>query len=100
MHEQTRPDRDEYVTVNWDNIIPATFNQFDKMSNLTWNGYGEAYDIKSIMHYDGTAFATEEALASGKFAMVDKATGEGLEVNAPRLSSVGSMSYFSDYFRF
>ena len=63
-------------------------------------GYSEEYDLKSIMHYDGIAFATQEALASGEFAIVDKKTGVGLVVNAPRLSSVGSISYwFCDYSR-
>ena len=45
LHEQMRPDRDEYVIVKWENIIPTTFNQFDKISNLTWNGYGEDYEV-------------------------------------------------------
>ena len=100
MHEQTRPDRDEYVIVKWENIIPDTFNQFDKMSNLTWNGYGEDYDVKSLMHYDGRAFVTQEAYDSGKFSMIEKETGEGLVVNAPRLSSVlGSRKTNYDTFK-
>ena len=57
LHEMARPDRDDYVVVHWDNIDPVFHNQYHKMNNLTWEDYGEKYDLKSIMHYEGWAFA-------------------------------------------
>ena len=39
------------------NIDPIFHNQYHKMNNLTWEDYGEKYDLKSIMHYEGWAFA-------------------------------------------
>ena len=57
LHEMARPDRDDYVVVHWDNIDPIFHNQYHKMNNLTWEDYGEKYDLKSIMHYEGWAFA-------------------------------------------
>ena len=47
-----------------------------------------ARTMKSIMHKDGLAFVIQEAYDNGKFSMIEKETGEGLVVNAPRLSSV------------
>ena len=32
-------------------------SQYHKMNDLTWEDYGEKYDLKSIMHYEGWAFA-------------------------------------------
>lgn len=56
-HEQSRPDRDQYVTIHWNNITPAYTYAFDKYtSNVATHG---AYDYASIMHYGSTAFALD-----------------------------------------
>ena len=47
-----------------------------------------ARTMKSIMHKDRLSFVIQEAYYNGKFSMIEKETGEGLVVNAPRLSSV------------
>ncbi|WP_178984214.1 M12 family metallopeptidase [Winogradskyella helgolandensis] len=53
-HEQSRSDRDRYVTINWDNIKEDSKHNFEKHST---DGYKVTpYDINSIMHYDGLAF--------------------------------------------
>ena len=46
-HEQSRSDRDLYVTINYDNVRDGKESQF-RMRN-TWNR--NAYDLESIMHY-------------------------------------------------
>lgn len=39
-HEQARPDRDDYVTVHWQNIKSGMASQFDKKLGMKWNeGY-------------------------------------------------------------
>ena len=51
IHEHQRPDRDEYVTINYDNIEPGESYYFQRRY---WNGYlttGVPYDYSSIMHY-------------------------------------------------
>ena len=50
-HEQTRPDRDSYVTINYNNIQRGTEFNFQKYSTSTINSQGVAYDYSSIMHY-------------------------------------------------
>ena len=48
-HEHTRPDRDNYVTINWKNIESENVGQFiTHKTSLTFN---VPYDGKSIMHY-------------------------------------------------
>jgi len=48
MHEQTRDDRDKYITVQWQNMEPEWQSQFT-IDKDTYND--DAYDYRSIMHY-------------------------------------------------
>ncbi|XP_063930928.1 hatching enzyme 1.2-like isoform X1 [Zophobas morio] len=50
FHEQSRWDRDKFVKVHLDNIIPQFKNNFDKQS-LENTTYSFEYDYDSIMHY-------------------------------------------------
>jgi len=50
-HEQSRPDRDDYVTIVEENIIPGRENNFRKQSTTTDNTRGSPYDYGSVMHY-------------------------------------------------
>ncbi|WP_087093416.1 M12 family metallopeptidase [Elizabethkingia anophelis] len=49
MHEQNRPDRDSYVTINTSNLTPAGRGQFQKIS--TNYSYIGGYDYNSVMGY-------------------------------------------------
>lgn len=53
-HEQSRPDRDEYVTVNVNNIQFGLASNFDKTSWQTLRTSGVPYDYSSVMHYGPT----------------------------------------------
>ena len=61
-----RPDRDEYITVLWDNIRKDYHYAYKKWPNTLT--YGVPYDCKSIMHYPTYAFAK----AFGKPTMKSK----------------------------
>lgn len=54
LHTHTRADRDEYVRVNYLNVLP------DKWIDYAWNPLqfplGTEYDCDSIMHYRDTSF--------------------------------------------
>lgn len=69
-HEQSRPDRDNYVKINWENIALDNQHNFDKYSKEYTDDLGFPYDYHSIMHYDSHAFSTNgkptiEVLQSG-----------------------------------
>ena len=55
FHVQSRPDRDNYVEIKWDNIKESQKHNFKKHSSALT--YGLAYDPLSIMHYEYYAFA-------------------------------------------
>src|SRR4051812_37271030 len=55
-HEQSRQDRDTYITIDRSNIIPGVEHNFDKYDV----GDGQdvnRYNFQSIMHYSRYAFA-------------------------------------------
>ena len=49
MHEQSRPDRDKYVTINYSNIQGGNAHNFDICNNCQFQQ--TPYDYNSIMHY-------------------------------------------------
>jgi len=56
FHEQSRPDRDRYVRIIWGNIQGGMGFNFNKMTTQTIDSLGTPYDLRSMMHYGGTAF--------------------------------------------
>jgi len=58
-HEQKRTDRDDWVTINWDNIQAGTENNFVKLPASQINLLGTRYDYGSVMHYGAYAFAVD-----------------------------------------
>lgn len=55
FHEHTRPDRDSYVQINYQNIINGMEYNFQQKSISDSTGRGN-YDYYSIMHYPANAF--------------------------------------------
>lgn len=51
-HEHQRPDRDQWLAVQWPNVDPACAHDFQLVP--TANTAGGAYDFDSVMHFGGT----------------------------------------------
>ncbi len=56
-HEQSREDRDNYITVNYQNISSFAVNNFNIAPTSTSTDYGP-YDYGSIMHYGNFGFSS------------------------------------------
>ncbi|XP_051577814.1 meprin A subunit beta-like [Myxocyprinus asiaticus] len=56
-HEQSRYDRDDYVTIVDKNIIKGYEINFNKYSESFTSTLGTPYDYTSVMHYDKNAFS-------------------------------------------
>lgn len=54
-HEQSRPDRDQYVDVFWQNMSPSMKHNFNKQTNARTLGF--KYDYDSLMHYGKYGFS-------------------------------------------
>jgi hypothetical protein len=53
FHEQSHPERDQFVRINWANIKPSARYNFRVATNV---GRAGPYDYSSIMHYSARAF--------------------------------------------
>lgn len=53
-HEQSRPDRDDYIRINLNNVDAKHHHNFVKFPTTLLDTQGVAYDYKSIMHYGET----------------------------------------------
>ena len=55
FHEQSRSDRDQYISINWNHIEPSQHQNFEKH---VYSGIDIGpYDYHSIMHYPAWAFS-------------------------------------------
>ncbi|XP_018396646.1 PREDICTED: astacin-like [Cyphomyrmex costatus] len=61
-HEHTRDDRDDYVTINWNNIKESSLSNFVKLSPDIVEDYDIPYDYDSVMHYSPYAFAKNSTI--------------------------------------
>ncbi|XP_069166988.1 low choriolytic enzyme-like isoform X1 [Procambarus clarkii] len=59
LHEHSRPDRDHYVAVNWDNIMKGTKRNF--VISRKYSTLEVPYDYGSIMHYGDYAYAVNRS---------------------------------------
>lgn len=74
-HEQSRKDRDNYITIIKENIIDKYAYNFNIVPGVSYTGY----DYASIMHYFSTAFTKDEK----KGLPTIKCKSNGVEVPCP-----------------
>ncbi|PFX22636.1 zinc metalloproteinase nas-4-like [Stylophora pistillata] len=79
-HEQSRPDRDSYVTINWQNIQRGMAYNFHKYGTNRVDSRGVSYDYDSVMHYSSTAFANRRGVKTivGKYGRTNLGQRYGL----------------------
>eukprot|EP00088_Acartia_fossae_P069245 TRINITY_DN8983_c0_g1_i1.p1 TRINITY_DN8983_c0_g1~~TRINITY_DN8983_c0_g1_i1.p1 ORF type:complete len:301 (-),score=36.37 TRINITY_DN8983_c0_g1_i1:25-927(-) len=81
-HEQSRSDRDDFVIIKDENIMPGKANNFKKFEQDEITHLGADYDLCSIMHYGRYAFSKNR-----KVTIVPRITPE---------CKMGQRSGFSD----
>ncbi len=89
FHEQSRIDRDTYVTIEWNQIEEAHKHNFNKVGSSYAIDLG-VYDYGSIMHYSANAFAT------GKYPTIvtippDQPIGQRDGLSAKDIASVAAI---------
>ncbi|XP_037040521.1 zinc metalloproteinase nas-15-like [Bradysia coprophila] len=92
FHEQSRADRDDYVTVHWENIREGYENNFEKQS-LSNTSFAFEYDYDSVMHYGRNYFSKQK----GKPTLTSKMPG--MELGQRRGMSVTDCLKVNDLYR-
>lgn len=58
-HEQSRTDRDNHVTIHWENILAGKEHNFKTYVQRGYDGRNSGpYDLSSIMHYPSNGFSS------------------------------------------
>lgn len=62
IHMQDYADRDDYLTINWENIEDDQKRYYETYPHQLFNRFGTPYDFESIMHYgsNGYLFTTRD----------------------------------------
>jgi len=77
VHEQSRPDRDNHVKINFENIEEADKHNFEIQKNT--DVAGTSYDILSVMHYSPYAFSKNGLPTIEAFGVTSQNFGETTE---------------------
>ncbi|OQV19677.1 putative High choriolytic enzyme 1 [Hypsibius exemplaris] len=80
-HEQNRSDRDEYIAIDYSNIIPIHRHNFKKEPTRNLN---TPYDFNSIMHYGSNHFAVDPA----KPTMISQKAGTKIAPSRNHMSKI------------
>ncbi|XP_010882438.2 meprin A subunit beta [Esox lucius] len=91
-HEQSRSDRDDYVTIMWDRISEGKENNFNMYNDTTSSSLGVPYDYGSVMHYSKTAFrnGTEPTIVT-KISAFANVIGQRMEFSDNDLLKLGRL---------
>ena len=94
-HEQTRPDRDDYITIDTDFIDDDMLSQYEKLPDITWMDTNSPFDVFSVMLYSGYGYQ------KGEHPMTSKLTGEPVaKPFRPRMSSEDAFQLAAMYSNF
>ena len=92
FHEQARPDRDEHIQVNWQNINTDNIHNYKTIIERgnSWDDMGTPYDLNSIMHYQSHFFLTADAYLRGEWTMLKKPEMTPIFPKSPRMTTSDS----------
>ena len=62
LHEHQRPDRDQFITIFWNAIIPKYLHNFEIRDNPLIEEENHDYDYQSIMHYPAKSFGINQSI--------------------------------------
>lgn len=94
-HEHQRPDRDEYVTILWENVASSWRDDFKRMDNPFLREKDFPYDYSSVMHYFHWAGSKGNGEKLSTIVPVDETINEndlgGLSISDLDLAKVEAM---------
>ncbi|XP_053182897.1 meprin A subunit beta-like [Scomber japonicus] len=81
-HEQSRYDRDDYVTIIWKNIMDGHQSNFQKLSPKYSTTFNASYDYLSVLHYGQNYFSKNSGMTIGtKLPQYQDKIGQRMEMS-------------------
>ncbi|KRY43511.1 Zinc metalloproteinase nas-6 [Trichinella spiralis] len=91
-HEQSRTDRDDFIIIRAENVIPSMVGQFRKIELPYVDFLDEKYDYYSIMHYDSKAFSRNgENTIEAIEPKMTEVIGKALELSASDIRKLNKL---------
>lgn len=91
-HMQNSFDRDNYVTINWENVTPGSENNFQVRAENEISHFGVDYDVGSVMHYSSMAFSVNnQETMTAIHNPFNRTMGQRLEVTPEDLLRINKM---------
>ncbi|XP_005861077.1 PREDICTED: LOW QUALITY PROTEIN: meprin A subunit alpha [Myotis brandtii] len=92
-HEQSRTDRDDYVKIWWDEIIPGHQHNFNTYEDSFITDLNTPYDYESLMHYAPFSFNKNESVPTitTKIPEFNSIIGQRLDFSAIDLERLNRM---------
>ncbi|XP_060067846.1 lateral signaling target protein 2 homolog [Ylistrum balloti] len=93
FHEQARPDRNSYIDILYDHILPPVRFNFQQIDPDQTTNYSIPYDYLSIMHYGETAFSYNRSAVTmrAKDPSFQKKMGKASRISFRDVMSVNAM---------
>uniref|UniRef100_A0A8C2VXW0 Meprin A subunit n=2 Tax=Chinchilla lanigera TaxID=34839 RepID=A0A8C2VXW0_CHILA len=92
-HEQSRTDRDDYVTIWWNEIIPGYEHNFNTYDDNIITDLNTPYDYESLMHYAPLSFNQNDNVPTitTKIPEFNSIIGQRLDFSAIDLERLNRM---------
>ncbi|XP_038606794.1 meprin A subunit alpha [Tachyglossus aculeatus] len=92
-HEQSRTDRDDYVNIWWDEILPDSEHNFVTYNDVYITDLNTPYDYESVMHYAPFSFNKNENVPTitTKIPYFNDIIGQRLDFSAIDLERLNRM---------
>ncbi|XP_006860592.1 PREDICTED: LOW QUALITY PROTEIN: meprin A subunit alpha [Chrysochloris asiatica] len=92
-HEQSRTDRDDYVNIWWDEIIPGYQHNFNTYDDNYITDLNTPYDYESLMHYEPFSFNKNSSAPTitAKIPEFNTIIGQRLDFSAIDLERLNRM---------
>ncbi|XP_051781597.1 meprin A subunit alpha-like [Erpetoichthys calabaricus] len=92
-HEQSRTDRDDYIKIWWDQVLPGMEHNFVKYNDQFITDQNTPYDYESIMHYGPYTFNKHPNIPSitAKIPELTSAIGQYLDFSRLDLKRLNKM---------
>ncbi|XP_077348744.1 meprin A subunit beta-like [Lithobates pipiens] len=81
-HEQSRSDRNDYITIAWANIQSGKLSNFNLYDSSKSTFLDVPYDYTSLMHYGKKSFSTGNATIIPKYAQFYNIIGQQTDFSA------------------